>query len=823
MSWVDSILKPFGAAGRSPRHKTLRLLLLLGAPLALLSGVWLQHFGHRRGAIDVTLDRPQALRIAHQVASANGLKTEGWKEYVVFAPRAMEETYFQQPQRGRDHRSRQLAPVAVVMTLLERPDQRSWVRVTMGPQGFVTAFVSFQRDVPAPVGGTTDAQARPVAEAALREWIGDMEVARMGQPESSSTEEAGAAGARRYIWRAQPRNQPELEFVFTFDVQGDRLIRREVVPNFAPSFIAREVSPRQAMQQFGGVLRSLLLVLIVLYACYRYTRRSMEKEAPHRRVFVLTVTMLLFGVILIVTDPYIGQPDLRPDRMHGAIFYATLFSILLVTTLQGLLLGIAYGAGEGDVREAWPGKLTSLDAVLTGRIFSANAGRAVVIGTVIGFWAFGLSRLGDALLPNKSLSTPYGAIAYTFGRIPLLIFLLNLPVLALFNSAGSLLVPLTFLRRHVRSRRLQAVLLGVAAVALGNLGEVLDLASPTYWLHSAVLAAAILSSFFLADYLAVVVSITLLSFLGSLLLMADLLPYWRDAMALAAAIAAASLLPFAYAAWRGREVSEEEVEPAHARNLTERLSLQAELGAAREAQLRLLPERPPQVPGFSIAASCTPAREVGGDFYDFFPLTDGRLGIIVAEGGNDGLASALTIALAKGFLMYEAAANLPMEQTLLRLERTLGRYLDRDSGRTSLALIVLEPRQSAIRMGRIGAYPRLLVLSEDRSVAELTPKPHASGEPFESAHLELMPGDSVFICTDGLIRLLGRTSHDTPESLLRRAATNHHIDSAGRLHDLVIDFLLPGGERPRQDLPDDLTAVVLRYDSVEAATLEGVA
>jgi MFS family permease len=823
MPWADSILKPFAPTGRTPRQTALWLLLLLGAPLALLAGIWLQQFGHIPRTIHVTLDRGQALRIAHEVAAANGFQTQGWKEYVVFAPRAVEEIYYQKVERERDRRSRQLAPVAVVTTLLERPDQQSWVRVAMGPQGFVTAFVSFQRDMPALPGGTPDQQARPIAEAALREWIGNMAVARMGEPESSATEEAGAAGARRYVWRAQPRNQPELEFVFTFDVRGNRIIRREVVPNFAPSFIAREVSPRQAMQQFGGALRSLMLVLIVLYACYRYTRRSMEKEAPHRRVFVLTITMLVFGIILIATDPYIGQPDLRPDRMHGGIFYATLFSILIVTTLQGLLLGIAYGAGEGDVREAWPGKLTSLDAVLTGRILSANAGRAVVVGSAVGLWAFGFSRLADALLPSNDMSTPFGAIAYTFGRIPLLIFLLNLPMVAVFNSAGSLLVPLTFLRRHVRSRRLQIVLLALAAVALGNLGEVLDLSSPSYWLHSAVLAAAILGSFFLADYLAVIVSITLLSFLGSLLLMASLLPYWRDALTLAAAVAATLLLPFAYAAWRGRLVREEEVEPAHARNLSQRLSLQAELGAAREAQLRLLPEHPPQVPGFSIAASCTPAREVGGDFYDFFLLTDGRLGIIVAEGGNDGLASALTIALAKGFLMYEAASNLPMEQTLLRLERTLGRYLDRDSGRTSLALIVVEPRQGVLRMGRIGAYPRLMVLSQDTSVAELIPKPHTSGDPFESAHLELMPGDSVFICTDGLIRLLSRTSHDTPESLLRRAASNHHIDSAARLHDLVIDFLLPGGERPKQDLPDDLTAVVLRYDSKEAASLEGAA
>src|SRR5206468_3186869 len=106
----------------------------------------------------------------------------------------------------------------------------------------------------------------------------------------------------------------------------------------------------------------------------------------------------------------------------------------------------------------------------------------------------------------------------------------------------------------------------------------------------------------------------------------------------------------AWAVLRGREYREDEVRPVYAGNMVERQAMQAELAAAREAQLHLLPKSAPPIDGLTISASCIPARIVGGDFYDFYPLGDGRLGIFIAEGGNRGIGSALNIALAKGFL-----------------------------------------------------------------------------------------------------------------------------------------------------------------------------
>ncbi|WP_321477823.1 SpoIIE family protein phosphatase [uncultured Paludibaculum sp.] len=823
MLFADALLKPFVEPGSSAARRGWTLFLLLAAPLALAAGFWIQQNAKRGDALSITVDRTKALEVTRAIARDSGIDVRGWKEYVNFSKRPYAEVYFRNLNLPARSRTRMFAPVVSISTLLMRPDEKGWVQADMGPNGFVTGFRIAGAVLPTDQGEVTSAEARVVAQEALKDWLGDMALARFGEPEESTAEGAGAGSARRFTWRIQPKRTPEVELMFTFDVVGKRISRRDVRPNFADSFIDREITPGAATEQLGGTLRIVLLVCLALYAGYRYTRRTMEKEAPHLRMLLLASALLAFGVVILIVDPFFSVPELRPDQLRGPTYFVQLLAIALSFGLQGLLLGIAYGAGEGEVRESWPGKLTSLDTLLCGKVFSANVGASFVFGSAAAMWLFLLLEGGFALFGNRAPRTPYETIVFTFGRIPLLILLVNLPLVALFNSVANLLVPLTFLRRHVHSRRLQYLLLAVIAMLLGNLGDSVAMTSPAYWFGAAVLALAALAPFFAMDYLASVSALTAYMFLTAIVEMASILPYWSGILTLTGIVAAGTLLPFAIAAWKGRRYEEEEVQPKHARNLAERLSLRAELNAAREAQLRLLPDHPPQIPGLTIAASCTPAHEVGGDFYDFFPTAGGRLAVVVAEGGNDGLASALTIALAKGFLMYESSVGSTVEETLARLEDALGCYLTRPSGQTSLALFVLNPADATVRMARVGPYPRMLVLSQDGAVAELAPKPHRAGQAVESAHLEVMPGDSLFIYTDGLSRLLETRHAGSPQDLLRRAASFHHIDSAARLHDAVLSAVMQGGESTNAELTDDLTAVVLRYDSTAEGEMEEVA
>src|SRR4030095_5766836 len=79
-----------------------------------------------------------------------------------------------------------------------------------------------------------------------------------------------------------------------------------------------------------------------------------------------------------------------------------------------------------------------------------------------------------------------------------------------------------------------------------------------------------------------------------------------------------------------------------------------EFEIARQVQLRLLPAFVPQVPGLKLAGICMPARQVGGDYYDFIPLSSTKLGVAIGDVSGKGLPSALTMAQLQGMVRSSA-------------------------------------------------------------------------------------------------------------------------------------------------------------------------
>ncbi len=103
----------------------------------------------------------------------------------------------------------------------------------------------------------------------------------------------------------------------------------------------------------------------------------------------------------------------------------------------------------------------------------------------------------------------------------------------------------------------------------------------------------------------------------------------------------------------------------------EREKLQAEFSVARRAQQGMLPQAPPDIPGYSIAASCTPSLEVGGDLYDFLKLPDGRIGIGVADVSGKGVPAALYMTLTKGLLASVSKNNSELASVVEEVNRHL--------------------------------------------------------------------------------------------------------------------------------------------------------
>src|ERR687898_618137 len=99
----------------------------------------------------------------------------------------------------------------------------------------------------------------------------------------------------------------------------------------------------------------------------------------------------------------------------------------------------------------------------------------------------------------------------------------------------------------------------------------------------------------------------------------------------------------------------------------ERERIEQELRVARLIQQTLLPKTLPELPGYDVAAYYQPAREVGGDFYDFLELEDGRLGLVVGDVTDKGVPAALVMATTRTMLRAVAQRLFSPGQVLKRV------------------------------------------------------------------------------------------------------------------------------------------------------------
>ena len=107
------------------------------------------------------------------------------------------------------------------------------------------------------------------------------------------------------------------------------------------------------------------------------------------------------------------------------------------------------------------------------------------------------------------------------------------------------------------------------------------------------------------------------------------------------------------------------------RSLLEKQQLEAQLRVAHQVQSRLLPQAPPSVDGYDVAAVYIPSWELAGDYYDFFRLPEGRLGLVIADVAGKGVPAALIMATFRALLRAQVASGAALAEIAARLNRLL--------------------------------------------------------------------------------------------------------------------------------------------------------
>lgn len=192
----------------------------------------------------------------------------------------------------------------------------------------------------------------------------------------------------------------------------------------------------------------------------------------------------------------------------------------------------------------------------------------------------------------------------------------------------------------------------------------------------------------------------------------------------------------------------------------EKQRLQEELRIARDIQASLLPRGPLRLPGVTMAALCVPAREVGGDYYDFFLLAEDRVGLLVADVSGKGTSAALYMAELKGLVLSLSKVYPSPKQLLIEVNRVLSESLDSRSFIT-MTYAIMDLSQRTLTYARAGHTPLIHLLATEPCARILTPNGLVLGlrlegiaakfeQLLEEVVVPLAPGDLCVLFTDGI-------------------------------------------------------------------------
>jgi len=218
-----------------------------------------------------------------------------------------------------------------------------------------------------------------------------------------------------------------------------------------------------------------------------------------------------------------------------------------------------------------------------------------------------------------------------------------------------------------------------------------------------------------------------------------------------------------------------------------------ELEEARVIQNVMLPPHPLRAAGVTISHEFQPVMEVGGDYLDYFKLSDETIGLYVGDVSGKGLPAALYAALAVGTLRGIHKTGMEPERVLSLLnERLLLRGIP---GRHSaIQYALFHPATARMRIVSAGMPGPLLLRGEDSRVLQIAGLPPGlfSAATYDELSLQLESGDSLLFFTDGLSD--ARNLHDQEfgvegvQDICRRCAGESPLDLLGHLFSTIQEF-----------------------------------
>jgi sigma-B regulation protein RsbU (phosphoserine phosphatase) len=253
------------------------------------------------------------------------------------------------------------------------------------------------------------------------------------------------------------------------------------------------------------------------------------------------------------------------------------------------------------------------------------------------------------------------------------------------------------------------------------------------------------------------------------------------------------------------------------REMMERRRLEKELAIAREIQLSFLPERAPEIPGFDLAGTTRPHDEVGGDYYDFIPVSESRMGLAIADVSGKGIPAALIMAGFRMSLLAEIRNEFAIRAVMRKVNTLLHESTERDRFVTAF-YGVLDSKNRVLIFSNAGHNPPIL-LRAGGGIEYLVEGGLALGvledSRYEERPIALGGGDVLVMYTDGVSEAESSAGEQFGrrriEEVTRRLANRSSREILEGIVEAVVAW---SGERGPND---DLTLLVVRVNGAAAA------
>ena len=753
------------------------------------------------GKYPAKLSRGEAIERARTLAAGYGRDVDGWPVWV--ANNRHQRTYEFLRTAPDSPLSRVPHPYSYVVVFTRGP-----MRVTVELAGSGAPVEYWFRD-----GRRPDFMAAPLTAEQEKRVLADF----AGPVNSPFYRQIGSVsrGARGHAttWEWRDEAAPELIEQLEVTSAPDGIRRVQLRSELGATFVQRWIA---ALGRGGlrAVVLPVLLVLVISMTNALFFPAFARGHIRLRRVLALFGALMAIRLIGFFAGSGYGKLQISglgpaPERLLQA---------LAVTAPVLFLFAAMWSVGRWMMRAA--GSLErwrTMDALLGGEWWRREVGRSVACGLLLGaaLTAIPIGLCAAGLFPRSDAQTvtPDWLAAVSPAAIPLS-YQLPWDLSAIFF----LFVPLASTpwgrrRFPAWARWTLAAVIGV--LGMGLVRSLVNDDAMGNFTTGALLAAGFAAIYWKLDLVAVLMAdLGFWATLVAVYFLRQESPALRASGAMTAGIYGSVALAGAAAVLWARQLEtkpdEEVVEIA-----TQRETFETEFAMAREAQQRLLPAIPARLDGFSLAASCHPAREVGGDLYDFFRYPDGTYGLCVADVSGKGVPAALYMTMTKGILAAASrdAADLPALALALNAQL-------HEAGRkktfVTMALGRLDAERRTLEYLRAGHNSILWRRSAAGKSEYRQPKGVGLGltgnrlfeRAIEMETLALEAGDVVVFYSDGITEAMNAARELYGEERLQAVVeSNAGLDAAGLEREIlreVREFM--AGEPPH----DDMTLFVLR-------------